>query len=103
MANLTIDDLKQGRIYVIESRENIFICCFDRLQDIPEMGKKAVMDFFCIATSKSGRYAMRLMCDTCPLAIDVVSIREATDGEAYILFSMIREEMLRNETKRWRK
>ena len=99
MDNLS-NGLKQGRIYVIESRESIFICCFDRLEDFPEMGQKVIKDFFCLATKKDSTYTMKFMCDNTPLTLELISIREATDEEIGIFFTIVRAEILKIETKK---
>jgi len=97
MENLTINDLKQCKIYVIESKTSVFITCFDRLEDSNEKGKYFIKDFFCVASSKQGLYTMQFMCNAKPLTNKPLSIREATEEETYIFFTRVRAEMLNHQ------
>lgn len=97
MGNMTIEELKQGGIYVIESNTTEFICCFDRLEPIYELSAMAIRDFFCLATRKDGLYTLRFVCNTDPLTLNPLSIREATKEEIIILFRLTRQELLRYE------
>lgn len=91
---LTINDLKQGKIYVVESEKSGFICCFDRLEYCPERGKKLIMDFFSVVTSKGGKYLMKFVCNDLPLTLNPISIREATEEEIFIFLIRVRAEIL---------
>ena len=91
MENLTINDLKRGQVYTIDSKTDKYICLFDRLIYCLEREQYLIFDFFCISGKRG------LLCNTQPLTLSPIYIREANDEEIYALFSTVRAELLQKK------